>query len=124
MMDKLNKIMQERASQYGSFETNMRNVMRLKKKIKVFIEVDRLIQYDTLFLENSIEFIKNMLALKAARSITAKGEAYEDCVNDFLNYIRLFEDTFKASLRFDAPFNIHLNKSCKEREVLVSNLIN
>lgn len=82
-----NKILQEREAIYGSFKENMQLLMKIEPNIEIITTKEK---------EVAI-FIKNILALKAARSIqilrlNSNSEAYKDCINDFKNYIQLFYD--------------------------------
>lgn len=105
----LDSILIKRMSEYGSFISNLVNIHKLKPSIQVTI-VDRDFTYSSEFNDSTCDFIENMLALKAARSLRASGEAYKDCINDFINYftlaidevpgihIMLYEYTFDANL--------------------------
>lgn len=111
MVDKkeLDSILIKRKSEYGSFISNLVNIHKIKPSIQVII-VDRDFTYSRKFNASTCDFIENMLALKAARSLKASGEAYKDCINDFINYftlaidevpginIKLYENTFDVNL--------------------------
>lgn len=79
------EILKQRRLQYGSFEDNMKLLMLCLS----FIEI-----YSTKEVQVA-RFIKNMLALKAARSyrtlkLGTNSEPHKDCINDFKNYMQLF----------------------------------
>lgn len=111
MVDKkeLDSILINRRNEYGSFISNLVNIYKIKLSIQVII-VDRNFTYSSEFNDSTCDFIENMLALKAARSLKASGEAYKDCINDFINYftlaidevpgidIKLYENTFDVNL--------------------------
>lgn len=93
MVDKkeLDSILIKRKNEYGSFISNLVNIHKIKPSIQVTI-VDRDFTYSREFNASTCDFIENMLALKAARSLKASGEAYKDCINDFINYFTLAID--------------------------------
>ena len=104
MGNKLDEIMKERGAQYGSFEENMLLVSMIKRHINIlekigihFIEGLNT-EVRTGYVDchkdagvSTIEFARNLLALKAVRSLTASGETFKDCIYDFVNYKNLCE---------------------------------
>lgn len=98
-MQILNDILAERGQQYGSFEENMMLVSMIYSNIITSAELssslDRLSidgrNKERIVANSTINFARNMLALKAVRSLTAKGDSYKDCIYDFLNYKSLCE---------------------------------
>lgn len=111
MVDKkeLDSILINRRNEYGSFISNLVNIYKIKPSIQVTI-VDKNFTYSGDFNESTCDFIENMLALKAARSLKASGDTYKDCINDFINYftlaidevpgidIKLYENVFDVNL--------------------------
>ena len=115
-MRKLDKILEDRGASYGSFRDNLKAIHFYKKQIKV----NTTLSSDNPEIESSVEFIKNMLALKAARSINAVGIAKEDCINDFINYMRLFLDEYNATIELNKDiFNPNLVVYGKTRDLKV-----
>lgn len=98
-MQILNDILVERGQQYGSFEENMMLVSMIYNNIVVSAELSSALSHlsrddknrGRIVASHTINFAKNMLALKAVRSLTAKGDSYKDCIYDFLNYKFLCE---------------------------------
>lgn len=98
-MQILNDILAERGLQYGSFEENMMLVSMIYSNIITSAELssslDRLDidgkNKERIVANSTVNFARNMLALKAVRSLTAKGDSYKDCIYDFLNYKSLCE---------------------------------
>ena len=98
-MQILNDILAERGLQYGSFEENMMLVSMIYGSILLTPELssalDRLDidgkNKERTVANSTVNFARNMLALKAVRSLTAKGDSYKDCIYDFLNYKSLCE---------------------------------
>lgn len=95
-MQILDDILAERGLQYGSFEENMMLVSMIYDSIlltpQLSSALDRLdIDGKNKVANSTVNFARNMLALKAVRSLTAKGDSYKDCIYDFLNYKSLCE---------------------------------
>lgn len=108
MQNKLNKIMEERGAQYGSFEDNVILISMIKRHIDVVEKVGMYFieclttEMRTGYVDcrkdvgvTTIEFARNILALKAVRSLTATGDNYKDCIYDFVNYKALCERVLK-----------------------------
>lgn len=93
-MQILNDILAERGQQYGSFEENMMLVSMIYNNIIASAELSSALGHldkERIVANSTINFARNMLALKAVRSLTAKGDSYKDCIYDFLNYKFLCE---------------------------------
>lgn len=108
----LKSVVEERAQSYGSFTLNM-------KRVSALIHYIGLKGNPNGFQKDTFEFAKYMLALKAVRSLTAKGEVYNDCIIDFINYLNLVrEEVFKGEVDFDFLwiFNPKLTKYGKITE--------
>lgn len=98
-MQILNDIMAERGLQYGSFEENMMLVAMIYDNIIISAELFSAMagldvigkNKERVIANSTVRFARNMLALKAVRSLTAKGDSYKDCIYDFLNYKSLCE---------------------------------
>lgn len=94
-MQILNDILAERGRQYGSFEENMMLVSMIYGSILLTPELSSAVGdlpfEKRVVATSTINFARNMLALKAVRSLTAKGDSYTDCIYDFLNYKYLCE---------------------------------
>lgn len=98
-MQILEDIMKERGLQYGSFEENMMLVAMLYDSIAISAELFSAMagldvvgkNRERVVANSTVRFARNMLALKAVRSLTAKGDSYKDCIYDFLNYKSLCE---------------------------------
>lgn len=98
-MQILNDILAERGQQYGSFEENMMLVSMIYNNIISSAELSSALHRldidgknkERIVANSTINFARNMLALKAVRSLTAKGDSYKDCIYDFLNYKFLCE---------------------------------
>lgn len=94
-MQILDDIMAERGQQYGRFEENMMLVSMVYDSILLTPALTSALNClsikERVIASSTINFAKNMLALKAVRSLTAKGDSYNDCIYDFLNYKSLCE---------------------------------
>ena len=111
-MTKLQKILDERASQYGSFKENMEDLSKIVDEITIKTPSKRDINK---IEEDSCNFIRYIMALKATRALNAHGEALKDCINDFINYFNLFKDNYPGfSINLTSNFNrIFLNTKGK-----------
>lgn len=98
-MQILQQILEERGSQYGSFEVNMMLVAMLYDEIMPTTELfSAMCKLDSegkhrerAVANSTLRFAQNMMSLKAVRSLTATGESFKDCIYDFLNYKMLCE---------------------------------
>lgn len=118
---KAQEIIAQRAKQYGSFEEQMRRLNFLRKsKTQAFI-AKRLnphkCRINDIFdiVVTTTDFLRNMLFIKALRSLNATGEVYNDCIIDFCNYINLVKD-MNLPLKFELNtryFNPLLNAKGK-----------
>ena len=105
------KILLERKKQYGDIKKNMYLIEILYKRVK--IKSNKL-------SKTKINFFRYMFALKAARSLNAKGEYYQDCIDDFINYrYLLLQLDSNVEIYFEYPFAFELNDMDKEITVLV-----
>lgn len=110
--NELNSVLAQRATEYGTYPNNMYYISQLKNDIyfmvktkdKKYFEIttdtyrsDTVFKYirkylsqkdNNIFLQ-TVEFAQIMLSLKAVRSLTAKGDAFKDCIVDFINYVNL-----------------------------------
>ena len=70
--------------------------------------------------KTKINFFRYMFALKAARSLNAKDEYYQDCIDDFINYkYLLLQLDSNVEIYFEYPFAFELNDMDKEITVLI-----
>lgn len=108
----LQDILDERGKSYGTFEDNLYRIFKYKSSISVSVT-----ELNGEFHKSSIEFIKNMLALKAARSEVATGESLKDCIYDFVNYYLLFIDAIpNSSIQLDSlVFDGEIIKCCANK---------
>lgn len=120
--NQLNKVKNERASQYGSYYENMLLIHLITKDVGLlhmsYDETDvkklkcihkfenRKVSHYTLVGNSIMLFTEKILALKAIRSINATGESFKDCIIDFINYINL---TKEALNELNLNFNLYLD---------------
>lgn len=95
------QILEQRANQYGSFKGNMTIVSILKKTIFITDVNGNATWLHDDWMSSTVEFIRNMLALKAARSTMAAGATLDDCIVDFINYYNLVVEATDFKLRFE-----------------------
>lgn len=87
----LSSILIERGKEYGSFISNLEFIHKIKPGIAIYTDTAVSV-YSQGFNNTIYSFVSSMLALKAARSVRASGEAFKDCINDFINYFTLTID--------------------------------
>lgn len=99
-MEKLLQIRNERASQYGSFKDNMLLINFIESYfIDDLLQNKNIMDYGEILakqpegnlIDSTLKFTYKMLSLKAIRSLNARGDVYDDCILDFLNYKYLAE---------------------------------
>lgn len=128
----LDKILNQRASEYGSYKDNMYLMANLYNDVyfKVngrnneyfeltedtydsnmcFKHIKKFLSYkDNQILKQTVAFTQTMLCLKAIRSITAKGDAYFDSIADFINYVNLSMEVIQHVVdKYKLPLTIKL----------------
>ena len=105
------QILIERKKQYGDIKKNIYLLEILYKKVKI---------KSSKLSKTKINFFRYMFALKAARSLNAKDEYYQDCIDDFINYrYLLLQLDSNVEIYFEYPFAFELNDMDKEITVLV-----
>lgn len=102
-MTELNKnILKEREAQYGSFELNLRLIEVLNKDNFIKLNIGEKLTDNNIDLiaraNSDFNFVRYMLALKTARSLTASGDSFADCFIDFQNYIKLYIDLYRNNI--------------------------
>lgn len=136
------KILKERGKEYGDYKDSIKTISLLKEKILfLFFKQKKTMNIPFIYygieeadtIQEHIDFTRTMLALKAARSIYSKDEAYKDCIVDFFNYMTLYKeairdilsnyiDRINVRIEFLGGFNPLLNmdnKSIKDIEYLL-----
>lgn len=132
MIRTADEVMQQRGSQYGDFLTNMKCVKLLRSHIFENPYITDKAQKNDL-ARSTLDFTKTLLALKAARSLNASGDSFEDCLVDFRNYIVLARNAlvqlglitpdFKI-FTFDVRyFNAELNEKLDVKSLAYKNSI-
>lgn len=133
------KILKDRRKEYGDYAESIKTISFLKERIKFAFYYKKNKWYipftyyslkESETIQQHIDFTKTMLALKASRSIHSKGEAYKDCIVDFLNYMILYKEAMnniiggykndvKIIINFEEEFNQLLNKTDKNIDYLL-----
>ena len=113
--NKVEQIAIDRGKSYGPYIDSIYKINILKGGITLTPSTMDSLSENRLFeLREGISFGKTMMALKAGRSITAKGEVYEDCIIDFIAYLNLtLKEVIKDTgikIEFNSLFNPILNK--------------
>lgn len=117
------QILKERGNEYGDYRKLIRTLHTLMNSIYITIIQDKtngIFKYwDYESIRDIANFGKTMMALKAARSIRSKNEAYKDCIVDFINYKKLTKEGMenelkdyydKGIIRFKAMIHIEFDK--------------
>lgn len=103
------EILAERHAEYGAFADQMADLLRFKRGITIKVTYkDATESAQQEVIESALDFIKNILALKAARSMstTISDDNYRDSIVDFINYYDLLDR--------------YLAENCKTHEVTFS----